>query len=685
MSDEYCCDHGYGDYGYGCSECESARDQRDELEAATERAEKAEARLKDLEDRIRNLAAADAMKAACIAELEEVLGHKVFTSRGAGDDRVRSGSPVDSRSTDSTGFGVRSGNGTPTLGSQISQFTCPTCGREHSGVSCDFLDSMGIPRNPDLAALAQRRIAEGESNAPVSDSSTEAGVSDQTVGRDAVPQVVHKDILLQGVPPLQPLVQPLVVGRENLVPARPLSSPDGAPSASLDQQTSEAVCTTCKNTGSVVIVDDDGAQTKVPFDSCHMCGRTAVGQRTKEATLTCQPETLYSKVRPSLEAQRTSDVVAEMTTVIRDNHPCSGGCGKAVPANMTTCLGCTFQPEPRAKEPKAQASCGHAFAPGNGPVCDMCLAQRTKEASRELCNKLGCDPKNPNLRCLCLKGHGGVGDAWAGPRADSASTYTEADVKPLVEYQTFRVKRAIVEWLRTTFPGDVHASDIATMIERRFGAEQRTNEAETWEREANAFLKEQGFEPPQRIDSPLSGLVTRLTEHAELRGRECSKSGWVGKARALLVEAAMQLTLRPDPRLESSLLRMSTLESALRRHVICPGGSEFECDYHCKECGAYWPDREDEKHHPQCALHESVPRTDISLPARDWTGNCGKCGEPQFAPRPEPLVTRLDDIIEECVRVIEAEMSNRSGSENYSIRNVLNDIRGRMLLLKRGT
>lgn len=54
-TDDYSCEHGYGDHGYGCSECENARDQKNELEDALERAEKAEARIKELESEIINL------------------------------------------------------------------------------------------------------------------------------------------------------------------------------------------------------------------------------------------------------------------------------------------------------------------------------------------------------------------------------------------------------------------------------------------------------------------------------------------------------------------------------------------------------------------------------------------------------------------------------------------------------
>ena len=40
---------------------------------------------------------------------------------------------------------------------EVGQFTCPDCGRDHSGISCEMQDECGIPRFPKRAALAAER------------------------------------------------------------------------------------------------------------------------------------------------------------------------------------------------------------------------------------------------------------------------------------------------------------------------------------------------------------------------------------------------------------------------------------------------------------------------------------------------------------------------------------------------
>lgn len=46
------------------------------------------------------------------------------------------------------------------------------------------------------------------------------------------------------------------------------------------------------------------------------------------------------------------------------------------------------------------------------------FAPRPAEATAR-CNRLGCDPRYGNLRCMLAAGHDGPGDAWADPRPDN--------------------------------------------------------------------------------------------------------------------------------------------------------------------------------------------------------------------------------------------------------------------------
>lgn len=54
---------------------------------------------------------------------------------------------------------------------------------------------------------------------------------------------------------------------------------------------------------------------------------------------------------------------------------------------------------------------------------DATKVARWPNEAVQICNRLGCDPKNGNLRCLKPKGHDGPGDAWADVKAsDDART-----------------------------------------------------------------------------------------------------------------------------------------------------------------------------------------------------------------------------------------------------------------------
>lgn len=96
------------------------------------------------------------------------------------------------------------------------------------------------------------------------------------------------------------------------------------------------------------------------------------------------------------------------------------------------------------------------------------------------------DAAGLGVSCTLLRGHDGqhmfdVSQVVAAcrkpdifPRRNDASSLTPEDVKPLVDYQAFRVKRAIVEWLRSEYAQNANAVAIADEIERRFlGADRR--------------------------------------------------------------------------------------------------------------------------------------------------------------------------------------------------------------------
>lgn len=59
------------------------------------------------------------------------------------------------------------------------------------------------------------------------------------------------------------------------------------------------------------------------------------------------------------------------------------------------------------------------------PACGTRLGENRKgvdgpERFPITCFKLGCDPKNSNLRCTRLKDHAGPGDAWSSDSEDAA-------------------------------------------------------------------------------------------------------------------------------------------------------------------------------------------------------------------------------------------------------------------------
>lgn len=103
--------------------------------------------------------------ADCMKDLAPLLRHESDgdVEGSCADSACQPGVTCDEHTYDAAGIAeVRQAEeeakGPRTKEAQVSQFTCPMCGREHSGVSCEFLDATGAPRHPELAALAQAEV-----------------------------------------------------------------------------------------------------------------------------------------------------------------------------------------------------------------------------------------------------------------------------------------------------------------------------------------------------------------------------------------------------------------------------------------------------------------------------------------------------------------------------------------------